>query len=518
MLVLAMKHGHDGGIAALDDDRLVFSLEAEKDSFERHLHLTPTSFIAALELLGDAPDVVALGGWLKDRLLGSTHIGTPYQGLDWLTRETRMLGKPATMFNSSHERSHIAMALAMAPERAPLSAVLCWEGSLGRFYLVDERWRVTKSIQVMTAPGGRYAYIFALADPLFPKRSSLPRIGDAGKLMALAAFGDPAAVSPDVAETVDQVLALPRPYAVPKASFEDSPIYDAGVESEACKGAAALITERIFDAFAAVAREQIPRDIPLFISGGCGLNCDWNHKWRETGQFSSVFVPPCTDDSGSALGTALDARLALTGEPFTLDWDVYAGLEFVRDCEPDAALWERRPLDEEALAAALAEGRVVAWVQGRWEIGPRALGNRSLLADPSDPSMKDKLNRIKQREDYRPIAPCCRLEDAGMVFNEDFADPYMLYFRTVRSGAIPAVTHVDRSARAQTVTRGSNVALYDLLTAVNRRTGVGVLCNTSLNYKGRGFINRMTDLAHYCEQRSVGDFVVGDEWFVRRRP
>ena len=516
MLVLAMKHGHDGAIAAIDDDRLLFSIEAEKDSFERHLHLTPNSFIAALELLGEVPDVVALGGWLKDRRLGSPDIGTPYQGLDWLTRKTSVLGRPATMFNSSHERSHIAMALAMAPERAPLSAVLCWEGSLGRFYLVDERWNVTRSIQVMTAPGGRYAYIFALADPHFPKGRSLPRTEDAGKLMALAAFADPGSVAPDVVDTVDRVLSLPRPYGVPKSAFEDSPLYDAGVESEAAKGAAALITERIFEAFAQVAREQVPRDIPLFISGGCGLNCDWNFKWRETGQFSSVFVPPCTDDSGSALGTALDARLGLTGEPFTLDWDVYSGLEFVRDAEPDPALWERRRVDHAALAEALAEGRVVAWVQGRWEIGPRALGNRSLLADASDPAMKDRLNRIKQREDYRPIAPCCRLEDAGMVFNEDFADPYMLYFRTVKPGVIPAVTHVDGSARAQTVTRQGNAALYDLLTAVGRRTGVGVLCNTSLNFKGRGFINRMADLVRYCEERGVGDFVVGEEWFTRR--
>ena len=109
---------------------------------------------------------------------------------------------------------------------------------------------------------------------------------------------------------------------------------------------------------------------------------------------------------------------------------------------------------------------MVAWVQGRWEIGPRALGNRSLLAEASNASTRDRLNDIKQREAYRPIAPCCRLEDAGVVFNEDFEDPYMLYFRTVRPGAVPAVTHVDGSARVQTVTREGNAALYDLLTAV----------------------------------------------------
>ena len=160
----------------------------------------------------------------------STHVGSPYQGLDWSSGQTEMLGKQVTMFHSSPERSHIAMALAMAPARAPLSAVLCWEGSLGRFYLVDEQWNVTRSIQVMTAPGGRYAYIFALADPFFPKRRALPRTEDAGKLMALAAFADPGAVDPAVAETVDQVLTLPRLYSVQKDHFESSPLFNAGVD------------------------------------------------------------------------------------------------------------------------------------------------------------------------------------------------------------------------------------------------------------------------------------------------
>src|ERR1700752_4809903 len=101
MLVLAMKYGHDGAIAALDDDKLLFSIEAEKDSFARHLHLTPNAFAAALELLGDTPDVVALGGWLKDRELGAIHVGAPYQGLDRSSRKTKILGRQAAMFHSS---------------------------------------------------------------------------------------------------------------------------------------------------------------------------------------------------------------------------------------------------------------------------------------------------------------------------------------------------------------------------------------------------------------------------------
>jgi hydroxymethyl cephem carbamoyltransferase len=517
MLVLAMKPGHDGGIAALDGDNLLFSIEAEKDSFARHSGVSPHTLLAALEHLPDVPDVVALGGWLKDRTLERGRIGTTYQGLEWLHLPATVLGKSVTRFASSHERSHIAMALGMGPQdHSPLRAVLVWEGNLGRFYLVDENWAVIREIDVMSCPGGRYTFVYALADPSFPDRHvMIPRLEDAGKQMALAAFADASDADAGVTQTVDRILALRSPYAVRKREFVDSAVCNAGVESPLTKAAAALITERIFERFAAVAQQELPAGIPLYISGGCGLNCDWNFKWRELGHFSSVFVPPCTDDSGSALGTAIDALFAQTGEPQQIRWDAYRGLEFEWDSEPDRSKWARRQLHNESLADALADGRVVAWVQGRWEIGPRALGNRSLLAEPFQLRTRDRLNEIKQREAYRPIAPCCRLEDVGKVFNEDFEDPFMLYFRTVRPGAVPAVTHVDGSARAQTVTQQSNRPLHDLLTAFGGRHGVGTLCNTSLNFKGRGFINHMSDLARYCEERGIDDMVVGDAWFTR---
>jgi hydroxymethyl cephem carbamoyltransferase len=131
--------------------------------------------------------------------------------------------------------------------------------------------------------------------------------------------------------------------------------------------------------------------------------------------------------------------------------------------------------------------------------------------------MRDRLNDIKQREGFRPIAPCARIEDLGELFDSDFEDPYMLYFRMVRSDRLGAVTHVDGTARAQTVSTDTNPLLHDLLTAFEARTGVGALCNTSLNFKGFGFINRLSDLAKYCEERGVDDMVAGDSWFVRRR-
>jgi hydroxymethyl cephem carbamoyltransferase len=132
--------------------------------------------------------------------------------------------------------------------------------------------------------------------------------------------------------------------------------------------------------------------------------------------------------------------------------------------------------------------------------------------------MKDRLNIIKKREDYRPIAPVCRLEDVGKVFDREHPDPYMLYFRLARNWDLAAVTHVDGSARVQTVTKETNKPLYELLTAFAKESGVGVLCNTSLNFKGTGFINRMSDLTRYAERHGLDDLVVGNRWFERIEP
>jgi hydroxymethyl cephem carbamoyltransferase len=521
MLIVGFNPGHDGALAALEDGKLLFSLESEKDSFPRHTHLTPMTALSLAERLGDIPDIIAMGGWGKGSSeLGMWAIGASYFGTsDLIERTTRLFGRDVTFFSSSHERSHIMMALGMAPsldDDVPARAVLVWEGMLGRFYLLDEDWSVTQIVPVLSQPGTRFAFLFSLANPDFPDQGKVVSAVDAGKLMALAAFGNASDADKDIKATVDQILSTEDMLGTSKGVFRESALYNAGVESREHKTAAALLSEHIFAEFASTAQEMLPSGIPLYISGGCGLNCDWNSMWRDLGHFSSVFVPPCPNDSGTTIGTVIDAWARTTGTP-QIEWSVYGGLEFEWDGEPDSARWERRTLDYRALAETLTGGEPVAWIQGRWEIGPRALGNRSLLAEPFKARTRDVLNEIKKRESYRPIAPCCRLEDAGTLFDSDFDDPYMLYFRQVVSDRLAAVTHVDRSARAQTVTRDSNEPLYNLLSAFAEVHGIGVLCNTSLNFKGRGFINRMSDLAKYCEARGIREMVVGDVWF-RRRP
>ena len=515
MLVAAVNPSHDGALAVIQDGKLIISLESEKDSFPRHQTFSPLSMFQAVEHLSAAPDIVAFGGWNRPPGAADPKLGAGYRGFHAETRKVQAMGKEVTLFSSTHEQSHIMSAIGMAPrDDARQRAVLVWEGMLGGFYLMNEAFEVTRTIPVLGQPGPRYAFLYGLADPTFPDVAR-PRVEDPGKLMALAAYGDPAQADPAVVETVERIVTEPALRAVLKSQMRDSPVYNSGVESEHTKHAAALLTQRIFGIYADAARRELPSGIPLHIAGGCGLNCDWNVGWRDLGHFSSVFVPPCANDAGSALGTAIDAQFRATGDPY-IEWDVYSGLELERDAEPDDARWERRPLDVAAVADALSDSRVFGWMQGRWEIGPRALGNRSLLADPSDAAMRDRLNEIKQREPFRPVAPCARMEDLGELFDTDFEDPYMLYFRMVRSDRLGAVTHVDGSARVQTVSAQTNPLLHELLTAFRARTGIGALCNTSLNYKGYGFINRLSDLTKYCEERGIGDMVAGDTWFVRR--
>ncbi|WP_269814807.1 carbamoyltransferase C-terminal domain-containing protein [Nocardia aurea] len=492
----------------------MYSLESEKDSFARYSVLTPTTLLNIAERLDTLPDVVAIGGWQEQGANVRGEIGAGYRGFDrYFLSSQKFFGKEIDFFSSSHERSHIFGAIGMAPsESHVIEVVLVWEGTTGAFFMVNKENQVVKRVDVMDQPGAKYAALFAILDPGFAPEGGYPRDSDAGKLMALAAYADPRDSDADIRAAVERVLAITDAYPIPKNDFSDTVLFNAGESSEIGVMAAAVISERLFEEFSEVARQSIPRGLPLRISGGCGLNCSWNQKWRTIGHFSEVFVPPCPNDSGSAIGTAVDAQAVLTGQSH-IEWDVYSGLNFVNDVSPSSHRWHRRSLDHHALADTLASGRVVAWVQGRWEIGPRALGNRSLLADAQSSQSKERLNKIKQREHYRPIAPAARIEDLAVAFDSDFEDPHMLYFRRVRDARLKAVTHVDGSARVQTVSQRSNATLHQFLSAVADRQDLGVVCNTSLNFSGHGFINRMSDLIAYCESRNVTEMVVGLDWY-----
>jgi hydroxymethyl cephem carbamoyltransferase len=518
MQILSFKPGHDGSVALVEDGRLIFSLESEKDSFPRYSEITPPVLFDAMALADGIPDVVCLSGWVKgfhsaERSLGAGYFG--WSESTCLAGESTLFGKPVQTFTSSHERSHLMSAYGMSPfpQGEPYYA-LVWEGNIGSFYEFTPDAGVRLVAPVLEDPGNKYQFIFGLADPAATQEYGGFRFSNAGKLMALAGHAVDGPLTGDERELIEFVLTRRSILlSTPKNEVAWSPFHNIGVESQELKNLAAKHSQAIFKRFHAVAERELRHGYPLLISGGCGLNCDWNTQWRESGLFEAVFVPPVTNDTGSAIGTAIDAQRHFTGEA-KLDWNVYAGSEFDDDADPPGE-FERHHLDLSRVAQLLAEGRVLAWVQGRCEIGPRALGNRSLLAAPFDAAMCGRLNKIKEREAYRPIAPVCLEEDVAEHFGWLGESPYMLHFQRVRTSRLEAVTHADGTARVQTVRADQNRPLHALLREFREKTGSGVLCNTSLNFPGRGFINRTSDLVQYARQRGLDGFVLRDQLFLR---
>lgn len=520
MRVLAYKPGHDGHVTLIEDGTLRYSIEAEKDSGPRYAPITPELIVHGMGLAEDLPDIVAISGWMRSFRPMDDPVGSGYFGVDNTTlidRKSRLFGRDVRLFSSSHERSHIIGSYAMSPypQGEPCYA-LVWEGVIGSFYHVDEQLKVTRLGSPMSGPGHKYGFLYGLADPTYPVDARKSRREDAGKLMALAAFArEDDGPSRAESELIDRLIAWDaRKAALRKADFTDSPFFNIGLESQDFRNLARRFQTAVFEHFRRFAEERIKQHLPLLISGGCGLNCDWNSMWRASGLFSDTFVQPCANDSGSAIGTAVDAMLQHTGKA-KLEWDVYAGEAFIFD-EADLSGFEAGPLDIGEIARLLADDQVIAWVQGRYEIGPRALGNRSLLAAPFSSGMHRRLNAIKKREGFRPIAPIVMEEELDRLFEHQGPSPHMLYFQRVKSDALKAITHVDGTARAQTVTASQNPAVHALLSQFKELTGYGILCNTSLNFSGKGFINRLSDLAKYARDTELDGFVAGERFYRKR--
>ena len=500
----------------------MFSVEAEKDSGYRYSAISVSDVLEAIAYLDAVPDVICMSGWWPrdhHEFVHGSHRNGGYRGVaaaDAIMGKGELLGGRAHYFSSSHERAHIMCAFGMSalPKGTPCYALI-WEGEMGSFYDIDADLNITLIADVLSQPGNRYGFLYGLADPSFPKDGPYPRSSDAGKLMALASFSTRS--TPTTSEAALMSFLLEGPYR--KLSdydlLDDAPHRDVGLEDPEFRNFAGIYSDAIFEVFHQFARRNLKRGRPLVIAGGCGLNCDWNTRWRETGLFSEVFVPPVANDSGAAIGTAIDAQFRHTGDP-KIAWDVYSGLSFRTEGTIDPGDYDIYVDDDGLVADLLAQGLILGWAHGRYEIGPRALGNRSILAAPFRDETRVRLNEIKQREQFRPIAPVCLSEDAESWFDCQRESPHMLYtFRAVTND-LRAVTHINGTARLQTVTPSSNPRLHRLLVAFKAITGYGVLCNTSLNFKGKGFINNLTDLAAYATEHGLDGFVVEGRTYMRK--
>lgn len=265
----------------------------------------------------------------------------------------------------------------------------------------------------------------------------------------------------------------------------------------------------------------------LAMAGGVALNCVMNAVLRDKGPFKNIWVQPAAGDAGTALGAALWIYFqSREAEKVRFKMDhVYWGPGF-DDQEIEKFLkWSKVPYLEVANPAAeaarlLADDKIIGWFQGKMEFGPRALGSRSILASPISPDMQQRLNEIKDREDFRPVAPVVREEDAPDWFEGADYSPFMLFVYNIKAGKedkIPAVRHTDNTARVQTVNRQQNQPYYDLLTEFKKLTGVPVLVNTSFNTRGEPIVCTPRD-AIECFWTSPFDALVINSFLLTKKP
>jgi len=262
----------------------------------------------------------------------------------------------------------------------------------------------------------------------------------------------------------------------------------------------------------------------LCMAGGVALNCVANGRVLREGPFEDIFVQPAAGDAGGAVGVAAYLYHTVLGKPREYVWEhAYLGPSYSTEdirkyLEASGARYTELGEDEllERTADAIRDQKVVGWFQGRMEFGPRALGNRSILADARNPANKDVVNlKIKFRESFRPFAPTVLEERAGDWFELDCPSPYMLLVAQVRENmrTIPSVTHVDGSARIQTVDRKSNPLYYDLIKRFERQTDCPVIINTSFNVRGEPIVCTPHD-AYLCFMRTHMDVLVMDRFFL----
>ena len=243
----------------------------------------------------------------------------------------------------------------------------------------------------------------------------------------------------------------------------------------------------------------------LCMAGGVALNCVANGRIVREAGFDNVWIQPAAGDNGISIGCAFYGHLAVQKKPRSFVMrQATLGREYSEDEVRRAGnplLVSRKNFDAAGIcresAKLLAEGKVFGWFQGRAEFGPRALGNRSILGDPRRPEMKDILNkRVKFRQAFRPFAPIVLYEKAKDIFVGDDESPFMLRAKQVRpqwKDRIPAIVHIDGTARVQTVRREHNERMYDLLVEFEKLTGVPVLVNTSFNIKGEPIVETPKD-------------------------
>jgi carbamoyltransferase len=414
---------------------------------------------------------------------------------------------PRKFFDYDHHACHAASAYYASPFDG--AVVLCIDGGGDGKSTTGwiGRGRELRELEL----GIRVPHSLGLLYTRITRYLGFPGSGDEYKVMGLAAYGKPTYVD----RLRKLVVLTERGYRLEMGYFnyqyayaladrfyaEFGPPRTKGGEITAHYADMAASAQQLFEEIVlhlAVGLKRRTGLRALAVAGGSSLNCTANGMLLRSGEFDSIFVPPAASDLGTSLGAALYHWHQVRGRPrgFRLTTDAwgpaYGDDEVRAELERASIPYER--LDDPAATAAelLAGGEIVGWFQGRMEFGPRALGQRSILADPRRREIKDRVNRtIKFREEFRPFAPSCLREYAPKYFDVDVDTPFMTFTVGVlpaRRDEIPGVVHVDGSARLQTVTREDDPLYHALLSRFHELTGVPLVLNTSFNLAGEPIV------------------------------
>jgi len=533
MIICGLKLTHDGSVALIDNGRLVFNIELEKiNNNKRYTGIEDTAVISGI--LADhgyaveSVDRFVVDGWggsnvealaIQPRLevheqvnrLSAKHNEKDY-AIDiaqyhertlqhnvleeWRFDGLRVDGRVVNYKSYLHVTGHILSAYCSSPfaKRNESSFVLIWDGGMyPRLYYFHADTRQIENFGPIFLLIGNIYTIFSQHFGPFKVKGNFAKddLSIAGKVMAYIALGT---VKRELFKYFDDIYAQcydnPMGFANTFAQEFRKRIEGQGYSDEDILCSFHTYLEELLVAKIEKKVQRLGRgDHNLCYAGGCALNIKWNSAVRASGVFKEVYVPPFPNDSGSAIGAACGAMVNETGN-ITLDWSVYSGPKIVKN-EPTGPGWTATDCDIKRLAHILHTTKEpVVFLNGKAELGPRALGNRSIIAAPDSPTIKATLNKVKAREQYRPVSPICLEHKAQEIFDPGVKDPYMLFDHFLRRewvNLVPGVLHLDGTSRLQTVNDNENKVVAELLEEYFKLSGIPLLCNTSANYNGSGF-------------------------------
>ncbi len=543
----------DAGVSLRDVDQIIFydkPLVKFERLLETYLSYAPNGFRSFL---------TAMPVWLKEKLFLKTTLRREFAAIG----QCKAMELPPLLF-AGHHQSHAASAYYFSPfERA---AVLCLDG-VGE-WATTSAWRGTGN-QLDPLWEIDFPHSLGLLYSAFTYFTGFKVNSGEYKLMGLAPYGQPVYVDiirdklidlkPDGTFRMDMqyfnyCTGLTMTNGRFDALFGGPPRLAEGPVTQREMDMAASIqavTEEVILRLASTLHKETGED-NLCLAGGVALNCVANGRLLREGPFKHIWVQPAAGDAGGAIGAAAVAWYEYKGAPRVVNGrdsmkGAYLGPSYSRDevrQQLDAAgaiYTEMEDVDLMPwLAKVLAAEHVVGWVQGRMEFGPRALGSRSIIGDPRSANMQTVMNlKIKYRESFRPFAPSVLAERVGDYFDLHTPSPYMLIVAPVREelriplttdqqglfgieklrlkrSELPAITHVDYSARVQTVHSDTNPRYHALLKAFERETGCAMLVNTSFNVRGEPIVCTPTD-AFRCFMRTEMDYLVVENFLVDKK-